>query len=830
MKVSLHLAQEYSNIDLIKTPTDELVKLATERLGGVEGYNDFTNRYDKIVIVKIISCVQHPNADKLTVCLVDDASITPEVKRDKNGYVQVVCGAPNVRVGMLAVWIPPGASVPATFEDDEPFVLGSKELRGTVSNGMLASAKELDLSEDVSGLLEINPNQDNVKPGMLLNKLPGVHDVVIDIENKMFTHRPDCFGQLGVARELAGIQGLPFESPKWYFKPENLPGATGKLSVKVKNEIQDLVPRYTAIVLENVMVRPSPLWMQIALRRLGIRSINNVVDTTNFMMALTAQPLHAFDYDKIAKGDEATIIVRKPKEGEKLHLLDGKTIEPHQDAALICNEDGPIALGGIMGGGNSEVDENTTRIVLECATFDMYNIRRTSMHHGLFTDAVTRFNKGQPAAQLLPVLHKTVKDFVALNGASVASEIADSHPKISKPKTVTIGVDFINKRLGSDLTFDEIATILSNVELGVKVTSDTLEVSPPFWRTDIEIPEDIVEEVGRLHGFNNLPITLPTRDITPVYPDHLLKLEQQIREVLSRAGANEVLTYSFVHGNLLQKVGQDPNDAYQLRNALSPDLQYYRMSLVPSLLERIHPNTKVGYNQFALFEMGKIHRKSAGLTDEKVPQEADVLALVHADTAKTTNMAYYMAKRTLDFLAESLQLHLEYEPVTGAELKGHPYFDANRTAWVKFRGADLTLGLIGEYQPQVTKALKLPEKCAGFEVSLNRLLEGTLFHSSAAYKPISKYPSSSQDITLKIASSVSYGQLFRELINVLESSDYIWQLSPLGIYQKEDDTHKNVSFHLTLASYDHTLKTSEVSEVISSLSDQARKILKAEKV
>jgi phenylalanyl-tRNA synthetase beta chain len=829
MKVSLHLAQKYSNVDLRKKSTEELVKLATERLGGVEGYADFTDRYNGIVIVKVISCEPHPNADKLKVCLVDDNSITSGVKRDKNGYVQVVCGAPNVHAGMLAVWIPPGASVPATFEDNEPFVLGSKELRGVISNGMLASAKELDLSDDHSGLLEIDPEKDDVKPGLHFNQVPGVNDVVIDIENKMFTHRPDCFGQLGVARELAGIQGLAFESPKWYRKSEKLPAASGNLSIKVKNVIPELVPRYTAIVLENVAVGPSPLWMQITLRRLGIRSINTLVDITNYMMAITAQPLHAFDYDKIAKGDEATIILRKPKEGEKLHLLDGKTIEPHQDAALICNEDGPIALGGIMGGGNSEVDENTTRIVLECATFDMYNIRRTSMHHGLFTDAVTRFNKGQPASQLLPVLHKAVLDYISLTNANVASEIVDSHPKISKPKTVSVNVDFINTRLGSNLTFDEIATMLSNVELGVKVTADTLEVTPPFWRTDIEIPEDIVEEVGRLYGFNNLPIILPVRDLTPVHPEPILKLKQQIREALSRAGANELLTYSFVHGDLLQKVGQDPKDAYQLRNAISPDLQYYRLSLTPSLLERIHPNIKMGYDEFALFEMGKIHRKSAGLNKEKVPEESEVLALGYADTTKRSNTVYYTAKRTLDFLADCLQIQLEYQPLTKADLKGHPYFDANRTAWVQLKDTGLTLGLIGEYHPGVAQALKLPPKCAGFEVSLERLLEASQTQT-VSYKPVSKFPVSSQDITLRVASSVAYSELCNVLAAVLEASEYIWRLSPLGIYQKENDTYKNVSFHLTLASYKHTLKTSEVSQVVARLSEQAQKSLKAEQV
>lgn len=832
MKVSLnwakYVAKHYKNIDLIDVSTEELVKLATERLGGVEGYTDLSKHYEGIVVAKVISCEKHPNADKLSLCKVDDGGAVKDVERDESGHVQVVCGAPNVREGLLVAWIPPKAIVPSSYGEKELFVLEARDLRGQVSNGMLASPAELGMSDDHSGILEID---EDAKLGTPFKELYELDDVILDIENKMFTHRPDCFGQLGVARELAGIQHKKFESPDWYTSrhPELDSGSSHeKLSITVEDE--ELCPRYTAVVIEGVEIKPSPLWLQSHLKRVGIRPINNVVDITNYMMMLTAQPLHAFDFDKIAKNGKADIIVRKPKKGERMRLLDGKLIQPHENATLICNPDGPIALGGVMGGADSEVDENTKRVVLECATFDMYNIRKTSMTHGLFTDAVTRFNKGQPAAQLPAVLSKAADMFKELAGAKNVSEAVDSNPKPEQNKPVNITPEFVSDRLGKEFSADEIAKLLTNVEFEVDTKGDDLVITAPFWRTDIEIPEDIVEEVGRLYGFNNLPMSLPKRSITPVATEPRLKLKNEIRNILARAGANEVLTYSFVHGDLLKKVGQDPKDSYAIRNALSPDLQYYRQTLTPSLLDLIHGNIKAGYDAFALFELNKSHNKVHGENEEGLPGEINMLALTFASKDQKSP-AYFNVRKYLDYLARQLGFTLSYDPIK--KDPGYPVtspFDYERSALVTIVEADVFLGIVGEYRSDVVKQLKLPKASAGFELGLDHILEALEKIDSTEYQMVSRYPSSDQDVTLKVEENVSFASVKQCLEAALVQSEYQYELDVVSIFQKEGENTKNITFHLTLSHYERTLTTEEVSQLVAKLVKAAGSELKAEQV
>ncbi len=830
MKVSLNWAQYYSNVDLKSLPTDELVKLATERLGGIEGVTELSKHYEGIVVAKVVSCIKHPNADKLSLCKVDDGGVVKDVARDEDGFVQVVCGAPNVREGLLVAWIPPSAVVPSSYGDKELFVLEARDLRGELSNGMLASPAELGMSDDHSGILEID---EEVKPGTPFKELYNLDDVILEIENKMFTHRPDGFGQLGVARELAGIQGLAFESPGWYKTPSTVQ-STSSEAVKglgVTIESTDLCPRYMAVVIDDVKIKPSPLWLQSHLKRVGLKPINNVVDITNYMMMLTAQPLHAFDFDKVAKDGRVEITVRRPKDGEKMTLLDGKEIQPHKDATLICTADCPIALGGVMGGGNSEIDENTKRVVLECATFDMYNIRKTSMIHGIFTDAVTRFNKGQPAEQLPAVLAKAVQMFEELVGAHAVGEVVDNYHEPKVNKSITLTIDFINLRLGSSLSSEQITTLLKNVEFRVESNENALTVTAPFWRTDIEIPEDIVEEVGRLYGFNRLPLELPKKSIRPVQPDSRLQLKQQIREILSRAGANELLTYSFVHGSLLEKVGQKPEDSYKIRNALSPDLQYYRQTLTPSLLEKVHPNIKSGFDEFALFELNKTHNKVNGEDEEGLPGELNMVALTFASNKNSDSSAYYIARKYLDYLADSLGFTLAYSAIT--EEPGYPVtapFDHRRSALVTIKEVDVFLGIVGEYKDAVNKKLKLPSQSAGFEIGLDHLLEAMSKKQGSSYEPLSKYPSTEQDITFKVADTISYESLNNSVRQKLQETDFEWDILPKSIYQKDGQSTKNITLGIRLSHHKRTLTTNEVNSLVDQITWHAHEQLNAEQV
>jgi phenylalanyl-tRNA synthetase beta chain len=847
MRVALSLAKFYTNLDTDK-PIGELVDRIGSQLGAVEEVISLKEQYAGVLIVRVVSCVDHPDSDHLHLCKIDDGGVAEGVVRDENGHVQIVCGAPNVREGLLVAWLPPGSIVPSTYAKD-PFVLEARKLRGQLSNGMLASSKELGISDDHEGILEVD---EDVAPGTAFAEAYHLDDHIIDIENKMFTHRPDCFGVLGVYREVAGIYHQQFEGPSWYTSDKySLNSESTALPLTVTNELPELVPRFVMIPMRDVQIKPSPIWLQVHLMRAGIRPINNIVDITNYLMYLTGQPLHAYDYDKVAaltEGEGAEVTVRYPHGGEKAKLLNGKEIEPRGEAIMIASGDHLIGVGGIMGGSETEVDDNTKNIILECATFDMYSVRRTSMAHGLFTDAVARFNKGQSPLQNVHVIAKAVHEVRSLAQGLVAGELVDDcHVDVdalerdSLYAPVVVTAEFVNARLGLHLTADDMATLLRNVEFRVEAEGDQLTVVAPFWRTDIEIPEDVVEEVGRLYGYDHLPLKLPRRDLTPAVKNESFELKRRARQALARAGANEVLTYTFVHGNLIDRAGQDRELAFQISNALSPDLQYYRLSLTPSLLDLVHPNIKAGYGEFALFEQNVVYGKSE-LDEDGLPKEFARLALVCAAEPKVAaeshdGAAYYQARYYLEAVLDEFALtsNLIYKPLTDVDFSEHKLFaqltstfEPKRSA-VVFNG-EFIVGVVGEYKASVAAALKLPAFTAGFEIFGSALGRG----GAKPYIQVPRFPGLQQDISLKVAADLPYVELYNFVRNELESilpEQVRSSVAPVDIYQREDDQdHKQVTLRLAIASYERTLKADEVNGFLDAVAAKASERFGAERV
>jgi len=846
MKVSRNWVAQYINFDL--PPIEEVVDRIGEQLGAVEEVENLAEKYQGVIIAKIISCVDHENSDHLHVCMIDDGGKSKDVERDERGHVQVLCGAPNVREGIFVAWLPPGSTVPESVGKD-PFVLGTREMRGKMSNGMLASPRELALGENHDGIMELDGD---LTPGDDFAVAYQLDDYVIDIENKMFTHRPDCFGVLGVAREISGIFGHKFTSPEWYLQTqESVLGTDApSLPLEVQNELPSLVPRFVATPLSGIEIKPSPTWLQTYLLRSGVRPINNVVDITNYLMLLTGQPMHAYDYDKVKKlstTDKAVLVVRYPRQNEKITLLNGKEVQPREEAILIATEKNLLGIGGVMGGADSEVDENTQNIILEVATFDMYSIRRTSMAHGLFTDAVTRFNKGQSPLQNDEINAHAVAMLREFAGAKVAGPVVDNNHVDDQSRKrrwvhppVPVTTEFINVRLGFSLLASDMQTLLGNVECSVTADGDKLLVQAPFWRTDIETREDVVEEIGRLYGFDKLPLELPKRSIQVATKDESFELKRNVRQILAKYGANEVLTYSFVHGDLLRRVGQDADEAFQVSNALSPDLQYYRISLTPSLLDKIHMNVKAGFDRFALFEMGKVHGKTQ-LDNEGLPREFERIAFVYAANDKyaiNDGAAYFEAHKYLEGLLSAFGIRGDCTlvPASTADLDVQPFylqvmkpFDLTRSALIYVN--DRPLGIVGEYSAAVRKALKLPVHSAGFEFGLN-LFPGSR-QISASYEALPRFPKVTQDITLRISSELPFADLSDFVIRVLSEvkpGQARLGVKPLGIFQREDDSaHKQVSFRVELASYEKTLRDVEVSKLLDELAVRAKEHFSAER-
>lgn len=820
MKLSLNWIKEYANIDV---DDEKILELIGSRIGEVENIEHLGGKYKDIVIGEIVEANDHPDADKLGVYKVD-------IGKKK---VQVCAGDKNLRTGDKVGYIPPGAVVPSTANSAEPVVIDTREMRGKKSEGMLGSGYELSLNENKDGVLKLDTDY---APGTPLAEEYGLDDIVFEIENKTLTHRPDCFGIIGIAREVSAIQGLPFQSPEWLVNTSSLKGGKGlELSVHVKEP--RLNPRYMAVALSGVKLSDSPIEIQTYLTRLGIKPVNNVVDITNYLMLLTGQPLHAFDYDKVAKlsGKPASIVVRKPNKDETIKLLDGRTIKPWEEATLICTDKVPIALGGVMGGANTEVDNKTKNIIIESANFDMYNIRKTSMKHGIFTEAVTRFSRGQSPDQCKPVLFNAIEMIQKYAGAELASSVEDIYSNPSKSVQVETTLDFISQRLGKLQEMENVVLTLTNAEIDTEVIDDGLiKATPPYWRQDINIAEDIVEEIGRLNGFDNLGATLPLRSIKPTDLRDIDELKVSARSILTASGGNELLTYNFVSKSLMQETGQDTGQAFHIRNSLSPELAYMRMAVLPSLLEKVHPNHKAGFDTFMLYEIGKVHNKAELEAD--MPTERNVLASVVSSgkdkASPTDGAAYFQAKHFAQYLFKQWGLDVTYQNSGDFKSKSPWYqslqglFNSNRSAVMLVN--DKPIGLIGEFSSMIRSALKLPEWAAGFEVDLNEVLAD--IKNLSPYKRLSKLPATSKDVTLAVNMSVKFADVNSSLESAIRHPDIDVSIEPLDAFSKDLSKGKNLTFRIHLQPLKKTLDTKTATSIVDTAVAEVEKEFKAKRI
>lgn len=440
------------------------------------------------------------------------------------------------------------------------------------------------------------------------------------------------------------------------------------------------------------------------------------------------------------------------------------------------------------------------------------------MHHGIFSEAITRFTKGQPAELTAPVLFDAVRLMDKWAGAKCISKVAEAYPNKPKHEILRISQSFINNTLGCNMSVDNMVSSLRNAEFNVDVeASNTIITKSPWWRADIHISEDIVEEIGRLNGFDNINSVLPKRDFVAIRPSDFDIFRKNIRKILVRAGSDEVLSYSFVHGDVLSKAGLAIDNSYKIINSISPRLQYYRQTLTPSLLDLIHTNIKQGYDNFAIFEINKTHKKSDGLTDEKVPVESNMLALTMTNKIKQTSAAYYQAKKLLNYLAESIGLKLIYKPIIDSDNPIFAPFENKRSAGV-FDSNNTLIGVVGEYKKAVVKGFKLPEYTAGFEVDTEVLFESSK-RAENKYKPISHFPSAERDICFQVDQNIQYSQILESAESDLRQIDLESEISPVDIYQADKSSTKNITIRIKLTSHEHTLSSDEVMVAVNNVID-----------
>lgn len=841
MIISVNWLKKYlqSDVDI-----DELTDLIGARLVEIESVTNLAEKYQSPVIVKVVECVAHPDSDHLHVCQIDDGGVVNDAPRNDDGYIQVVCGAPNVRKGLMVAWLPPGSIVPESYGTSDEFSLSSRKLRGVMSHGMLASPRELDLWNEHEGIMEISG--DIAKPGMKLCDYLQLDDYLLEVENKSLTHRPDCFGVIGFAREVAAIMGGSARIPDWF---NNLDGdiTSDEVSVVPSVKIVDssLCSRYECIVLDNVdSSRNLPDDLRSLIGRVGVNSISAPVDITNYLMLESGQPLHAFDLDKVMEVSPtgaADIVVRAAAKGETLELLDGRTInlDPADIVVAVGDQSNsvPIALAGAMGGMATEITRGTKRVLLESATFDLYHLRGTQFRHGVFSEAITRFTKGQPSPLTRPVLLQAVQMLKDYAGAKVISDIAEDYPLKPVKTEFEIPVARFTDVLGcyddsgkvSAYSSDMIVETLTNLQYSdVSVKNESVKAVAPWWRTDQHIAEDVIEDIGRVTGFDNIAPDSPLRRYVAAPYNQLYERQMWLRDRLCKAGGNEVMSYSFIHGDLLDSVHDDKSQAYRIVNAISPDLQYYRRDILPSLIERARDNLRAGYDNFMLFELGKVHRR--GLMDDtepNLPAELSEVAGIVVDKAKHADSAFYVVKKIVNYV---LNLGDELKYIRLDKYSGQ--LDSSTNVYEPLRSAvllvnDRYVGVVGELRSDVRQRFKLPEFVAGFSLMLGGLLP--YIDRDIEYTPVSRYQGTSRDITYQVSNEVDYADVYNFTRRVLVDKlpDHIVaEVSPRDIYATSDGK-RNITLHIDFHDLTKTIDAKLVGKVMDRLAKQSSNELNA---
>lgn len=809
---------------------DELSKLIGARLVEIESIENLNEKYKDVIIARVISAKKVEGSDHLNLCKIDDGGKRGGVERDENGFIQVVCGAPNVREGLFVAWLPPKAIVPETF-GGENFQLSARKLMGNMSNGMIASLRELGLGDEHNGILEISPEvfKNGLQAGDSFAEKFELNDYLLEVENKSLTHRPDCFGIIGFAREVAGILGQKFVEPDFIKQSDFGFEVNNDKSIVVDVQDSEICERYTAAIFDvsDILKNPNLTLEKTYLLRSGMRPIDAITDLANKLMLKTGQPLHTFDFDKLVEingGENIKMTVRKAFKNEELELLDGRKIKMSQNDIVVAtgeNGENAVALAGAMGGESTEIDENTTRILVESATFNLYNLRNTQMRHGIFSEAITRFTKGVPEIMSRKVLDLFGTELLALGGKSL-SKIVDSKGDFYYNKSeISVSKDKINQILGTNFSSEEIQKTLENV--GILTKNDNPEIFVvPFWRNDLHIEEDLIEEVGRLNGYDNIKLQIPKRTFRAVKKAKIDLLQSEIREILASSGANEILTYTFIHGDLLEKAGQDPKNAYKIVNSISPELQYYRQTLMPSLLSKVNQNIRAGFSKFAIFEMNKITEKSLGLNEENVPFERKKLAFVY--TKNKGENAFFEAKNYAEFLFKKLGVKVEFVKFDLSKSPLSTEFEPKRSALIKISDSEgeKILGVIGEFKKKIQKALKLPESTAGFELDLGILLEN-MGRTNVKIKAFSKFQSVERDISINVDETRQFAEIFGIFENISsEFKDVEIEISPIDIFNNGDGT-KNISIRFKITPFEKTLTGDEIREIMQKIEEKAVK-------
>lgn len=783
MKVSMQWMKQYAGIPVSAQEfQDAMIMHGT----GVEGYEDMNEAVQGVVVGRILTVKDHENSDHLHVLTVDVGEEAP---------LQIVCGAPNVAEGQLVPVAKVGAILPGGFK------IKKGKLRGVESCGMCCSGSEIGVPEYLypsvgdKGLLVFN---EEYAPGTDVRPILGIDDVVIDFE--ILANRPDCLSVWGVSREAAVTMGTQFNKPE--IKVDTVPG---KMADFVKIDVQDtdLCPRYCARVVKNVKVGPSPMWMRKALHAAGVRSINNIVDITNYVMLETGHPMHAFD---MAKVKDAHIIVRRAYEGEKIVTLDGKERDLTTDMLMIADQYNATGIAGVMGGEESEISEETTTVMFEIASFDRASIRQTTRALGMRTESSGRFERGVCAATCREAADRACQLVNLLGCGEVIDDVYDCYPNPKARNIVTASIKRINDRIGMEIPAEKMEQILSALFMDVTIDGDTMTVVVPEFREDIEVEEDLSEEVLRIYGYEHIASTPLRGETTPGTRNPHMQMTDKIGRILSDKGLYEIRNFSFISPKLTEKLSLNEGDqrlnSLKLLNPLGEDTSVMRSTLVPSMLGTLALNQNRNNDAAMLYEMAPVFDVTEK-TQENLPTEYSMLC-VGAYGAKVD--FYLVRDIVLDMLS---RFGVSCDIVPGAE----PYHHPGRAA--KLLVGEDVIAKVAEVHPATMAAFELTKRTVIAEVDLVKLfaLQSKMGH----VHQLPKFPAVTRDIALVMDETTTVGSV----LNVIRKSGgaLLEKAEMFDIYRGTQlgEGKKSVAFSLVFRNSERTLTDDDVNPLMQKI-------------
>ena len=786
MRVPLSWLRDYVDID---GPVKELAHRLT--MAGVEvGEVIKLGGWEECLVGQVLTVAPHPNADNLSLCRVSSG----------DGEMEVVCGAPNVAAGQKVCFARVGAHLFNTHSGKHE-TLKAARIRGVVSEGMICSEVELGLGDGHEGIVVL---PEDAPVGMELDQYLG--DTILDLE--LTPNRLDCLSMLGVAHEVAAHNGQRVREPQLDY-PEEGPAIAKLATVSVADP--DLCARYTASVIQGISIAPSPQWLQDRLNRAGLRPINNVVDSTNYVMLEFNQPLHAFDLDKL---EEQTIIVRRARPGETLETLDGVTRQLNPEVLVIADASRPVGLGGVIGGANSEIDLGTRRVLLESATFNGYNNRQTADTFRLRTEATLRFEKGL-RAELAPLaLRRATQLIHDLAGGKVARGIVDIYADRDQPPlAVSLTLQRLRQVLGMELDLPRVEEVLQSLGFQTEGRgSGRLNVQVPYWRNDINIEEDLVEEVVRIIGYDNVPTTMLSTSIPYHQPRPLTELKEQVRDILAWAGMQETISYPLISLADLERVNQIDQEHPPLgvANPMSAGQEYLRPTLRASLLATLAYNQGHSEGPFRLFETGRVFIPTGTGLPEEREVAAGVLAGPRGEPSwleDEDDLSFYDAKGIIVAALERLGVKASFEPWEDAT------YQPGRCARIRLN--DQTLGLLGQIDDTVRERFDLRDQpTALFELYLDPILKAPE-QSSRGFQSFSRFPAATRDLAVVVPAEVPADRVQQ----ILARPRLVQRVEMFDLYTGEHlpEGTKSLAFHIHLQSMDHTLDTPEVDRAVQGI-------------